>query len=92
MDNENDKAFPGTFRKVNDSTHVAFIGLIEKSQRRLVKRTKFQTLHGCPILEEKADSNLPGGKVVEVVLGMAQGAATQCVDPASVVLLAAQQY
>ena len=40
-------------------------------------RTKSQTAHGCPIPEEKDDSNLPAGKVVELVSGMDQDATTQ---------------
>ena len=75
MDNESDRAFPDTIRKVDHSTHVAYILLIEKSHRLLCKRTKFQTAHGCLIPEAKDGSNLPVGKAVELVLRMARDAA-----------------
>jgi hypothetical protein len=92
MDNESDRAFPDTIRKVDHSTHVAYILLIEKLQRLLCKRTKFQTAHGCPIPEAKDGSNLPVGKGVELVSGLDQDATTQCSDPASAIFPAVQRY
>jgi hypothetical protein len=92
MDNESDRAFPDTIRKANHSTHVAYILLIEKSQKLLYKQTKSQTAHGCPIPEAKDDSNLPVDKGVELVLGMVQDVAIQYFDPASATFPALQRF
>jgi hypothetical protein len=92
MGNESDRAFPDTTHKENHSTHAAYILLIEKSQRLLYKRTKFQTVHGCPIPKAKDDSSLPVGKGVELVSGMDQDATTQYFGPASTIFRALQRY